>query len=383
MNNFNYSNPVKIIFGKRTIAHIADEIPLQSKILLVYGGGSIKSNGVYQQVTEALKRHTLFEFSGIEANPTLETSLKAIELIKKESINFILAVGGGSVIDASKFMALGSQASGDPWEILSKGKYPEKALPLGTILTLPATGTEMNDRAVITNKALQDKRSFRTPLVFPRFSVLDPEVTYSLPVRQVANGVVDTFVHTTEQYLTYPDNAQVQDRFAESILKILVDLGPQALKTPEDYHVRGNLMWASSWALNGWIGQGVPEDWATHQIGHELTAFYGLDHAQTLAIVLPGVLESQFEYKMDKLAQFGERVFNLNQPNTKERAKATIDAIEAFFKQMGVGTRLSDYGLGDEVPAKVANRLRERGWVLGEHQRITADVVETLLQSRR
>lgn len=383
MNNFSFFNPVKIIFGKRTIAQLTDEIPVQAKVLLVYGGGSIKANGVYQQVTEALKHHTLFEFSGIEANPTYETSIKAIELIKQEGIDYILAAGGGSVIDAAKFMALGSQAEGDPWDILSKGTYPEKALPLGTILTLPATGSEMNDRAVISYTAIQEKRAFRTPLVYPRFSILDPVVTYSLPIRQVANGVVDTFVHTTEQYLTFPVNAQVQDRFAESLLKILVDLGEQALRKPEDYDVRANLMWASTWALNGWIGQGVPEDWATHQIGHELTAFYGLDHAQTLAIVLPGVLHTQFEHKTDKLIQLGERVFNLTEGNREERAKATIDAIEAFFNRMGVGTRLSDYGLGEEVPGKIANRLRERGWVLGEHQCITADVVENLLRSRR
>jgi len=383
MYNFSFSNPVKILFGKNTIAQLADEIPANAKVLLVYGGGSIKSNGVYQQVTAALKHHNLYEFSGVEANPTYETCLKAIELIKKETINFILAAGGGSVIDAAKFMALGSQAAGDPWDILSKGIYPDTAVPLGTILTLPATGSEMNDRAVISYVALQEKRAFRTPLVYPRFSILDPEVTYTLPVRQVANGVVDTFIHTTEQYLTFPVNAQVQDRFAESILKILVDLGEQALKTPKDYDVRANLMWASTWALNGWIGQGVPEDWATHQIGHELTAFYGLDHAQTLAIVLPGVLNTQFDSKTDKLVQMGERVFGISEGSHETRARATIEAIEAFFIRMGVGTRLSDYGLGDEVPGKIAHRLRERGWVLGEHQAITADVVETLLQGRR
>jgi NADP-dependent alcohol dehydrogenase len=382
MRNFTYSNPVKIIFGKNTIPQIATEIPQEAKTLIIYGGGSIKCNGVYDQVIKALQGRKVFEFQGIGANPEFETCLKAIDLVQKEKIDFLLAVGGGSVIDATKFIALGSKTEGDLWEIFTKGKLPEKALPLGTILTLPATGTEMNDRAVLTRKETLDKRSFRTPLVYPTFSVLDPEVTYTLPLRQVANGVVDTFVHTTEQYLTYPAGGALQDYFAEGILKVLVKNGGQALKAPENYEVRANLMWASSWGLNGWIAQGVPEDWATHMIGHELTAFFGLDHAQTLAIVLPGLLDVLRAEKAEKLIQMGEHVFNITTGSRDDRMTASIQEVDSFFRSMGVGTHLSDYGLGEDAVRRVVERYKERGWTLGEHQNITAEVVEKILMKR-
>jgi NADP-dependent alcohol dehydrogenase len=382
ITNFSFSNPVKILFGKGSIAKIQKEIPQGVRILMVYGGGSIRRNTVYDQVMKALEGRDVVEFAGIGANPEYETCLKAIERVHAENIGFILAVGGGSVIDAAKFIALASKQDGDLWEIFTRFRYPDSALPLGTILTLPATGSEMNDRAVVTNVAEQDKRAFRTPLVYPQFSVLDPETTYTLPAKQVANGVVDTFVHTTEQYLTYPVGAEIQDRFAESILNVLVHNGERALKSPENYEVRANLMWASTWALNGWIGQGVPEDWASHGIGHELTAFYGLDHAQTLAIVLPGVLDVAREEKSEKLMQLGERVFGITTGSREKRVQASIDAIDEFFRSLGVGTRLSDYGLGQEAVERVVERCRERNWVFGEHQTINADVVGQLLTKR-
>lgn len=382
MRNFSYANPVKIIFGKNSIPLIAKEIPADLRILLVYGGGSIRVNGVYDQVMKALGERIVVEFSGIGANPEYETCLKAIELVHRENIGFILAVGGGSVIDAAKFIALGSKAEGNLWDIFVKAKHPSEALPLGTILTLPATGTEMNDRSVLTRVETQDKRSFRTPLVFPKFSVLDPEVTYSLPLNQIGNGVVDTFVHTTEQYLTYPAGGALQDLFAESVLKVLVQNGERALKSPQNYEVRANLMWASSWGLNGWIAQGVPEDWATHMIGHELTAFFGLDHAQTLAIVLPGLLDVLRQDKAEKLLQLGERVFGIANGSREERIQSCIDAIDEFFRSMGVGTHFRDYGLGEDAVRKVVQRYRERGWILGERQNITAEVVERILMKR-
>jgi NADP-dependent alcohol dehydrogenase len=382
MNNFSFYNPVKIIFGRGSIPKIATEIASDARVLLVYGGGSIRKNGVYDQILKALGNRFVVEFSGIGANPEFETCLQAIDLVHREKISFILAAGGGSVIDAAKFIALGSQGEGDLWDIFSKAKHPDTALPIGTILTLPATGTEMNDRSVITKVETHDKSAFRTPLVYPKFSVLDPEVTYSLPKNQVANGIVDTFVHTTEQYLTYPVGAAIQDLFAESILKVLVHNGEMALISPENYEVRANLMWASSWALNGWIGQGVPEDWATHSIGHEITAFYGLDHAQTLAIVLPGLLDIRREQKADKLVQMGERVFGIDTGSREKRVQSTIDTLEEFFRHLGVGTRLSDYGLGKEAVNKVVERYKERGWILGEKRNITAEVVEQILIKR-
>lgn len=382
MKNFTFSNPVKIIFGKDTISKLSEEIPSKVKILLLYGRGSIKHNGVYDQVVKALNGRYFFEFSGISANPEYETCLKAIDLVKKENIEFLLAVGGGSIIDATKFIALGCKTEDDPWKILSENKYPKTALPFGTVLTLPATGSEMNAGAVITRVETHDKRSFGTPLVYPKFSILDPETTYSLQPRQIANGVIDTFVHTTEQYLTYPTGGALQDYFAEGILKVLVKNGEQALKAPRNYEVRANLMWASTWGLNGWIGQGVPEDWATHMIGHELTAFYGIDHAQTLAIVLPGLLEVLREEKAEKLIQMGEHVFNIREGSREDRIESSIQSIESFFKRMGIETHLSNYGLGIEAIQKVVKRLKERGWILGEHKDVTPEVVEKILMKR-
>lgn len=379
---FSFSNPVTIHFGEHAIAKISQSIPQKARVLLVYGGGSIHKNGVYAQVKKALEGFQVFEYSGIGANPELESCLPALELIQKERIDFILAVGGGSVIDASKFLALATFADSDPWEILSKAKYPTRALPFGTVLTLPATGTEMNDRSVISKAETQEKLAFRTPLVYPQFSVLDPTLTYSLPIRQVANGVVDTFVHTTEQYLTVVASTDIQDRFAEGILQVLVQYGPQALETPESYDVRANLMWASTWALNGWIGQGVVEDWATHSIGHELTALHGIDHARTLAIVLPGVLRFSLEAKKAKILQMGERVFGIQNGTENERVEASLQALESFFQRMGLPTRLSDYGLDATIIPPIVKRFEARKWKLGEQGRIDAKAIETILTAR-
>ena len=384
MNNFSFENPVKIIFGKDTIKDITKEIPAGSKILITYGGGSIKSNGVYDQVIKVLSGFESFEFSGIEANPHYETCMKAAALIKEKNLNYILAVGGGSVVDATKFIAAAACYTGnDAWEILSKRAKIKQAIPFGAVLTLSATGSEMNSGAVITKAETHDKLAFDSPLVFPKFSVLDPETTYSLPIRQVSNGVVDSFVHVVEQYLTYPVNAMIQDKFAEAILKTLIIEGPKVLEEPNDYDIRANLMWASTWALNGWIGCGVPQDWATHMIGHELTAAYGLDHAQTLAIVLPGVMTVLKEQKADKIIQFGEQVFGIyNNMSRDERIEETIRAVENFFHEMQVKTRLSDYNLGKEAVDTVSNRLKERGWKIGEKQNIDSEVVKDILSLR-
>lgn len=384
MENFSFVNPVKIIFGKDTIQSLSKEIPVDSKVLITYGGGSIKRNGVYDQVVKALSAFECYEFSGIEANPHYETCMKAVELIKEKNVNYVLAVGGGSVIDATKFIVAAACFEGnDPWEILSKRLPINKALPFGTVLTISATGSEMNSGAVITKAETHDKLAFGSSKVYPQFSVLDPEVTYSLPMKQVSNGVVDAFVHVVEQYVTYPVNAMVQDKFAEAVLVTLITEGPKALETPDDYDIRANLMWASTWALNGWIGCGVPEDWATHMIGHEITALYGLDHAQTLAIVLPGVLSVMRKGKADKIVQFGEQVFGIYNNMTKEeRIDETIRAVVNFFEEMQVKTRLSDYGLGEEVVNAVSSRIKERGWKLGEHQNITADTVKEILTLR-
>lgn len=384
MENFSFVNPVKIIFGKGTIIEIANEIPAGSKVLVTYGGGSIKSNGVYDQVVKALSKFEWYEFSGIEANPHYETCMKAVALIKEKNIDYLLAVGGGSVVDATKFIVAATLFEGnDPWDILSKQAPITKALPFGVVLTLSATGSEMNGGAVITKDETKEKLSFGSPMVYPKFSVLDPETTYSLPTKQISNGVVDSFVHVMEQYLTYPVNAMIQDKFAEAILSTLTIEGPKALENPHDYDVRANLMWASTWALNGWIGSGVPEDWATHMIGHEITALYGLDHAQTLAIVLPGIMTVLKEQKAEKILQLGEQVFGIyNNLTREERIQNTINAVEGFFEEMQTKTHLSDYGLGKEVVETVSERLKNRGWKLGEKHNITSDVVKEILTLR-
>ena len=382
MENFSMVNPVKIIFGKDTIKQITNEIPQGSKVLMTYGGGSIKKNGVYDQATEALAGFEWYEFSGIEPNPHYETCMKAVALIKEKGINFILAVGGGSVLDATKFIAAAVRFDdGDPWRILSEGAKIKDAMAFGDIITLPATGSEMNSGAVITRAETQEKLAFGSPLTYPKFSVLDPISTFSMPPRQISNGVVDAFVHVMEQYLTYYDgNSLLQDNMAEAVLKAIVAEGPKALKTPTDYDVRANLMWASTWALNGWIACGVPQDWATHNIGHEITAFYGLDHGQTLAIILPGMMTVLKEQKGKKIVRLGREIFGITGDDAIER---TIQAVENFFESVGVKTHLSDYGLGDEAIEKVVNRLAERGWKLGECGNITADVVRDILILRK
>lgn len=383
MNNFSFENPVKIIFGKNTIQNIADEIPAGSKVLITYGGGSIKQNGVYDQVTKALARFEYHEFSGIEPNPHYETCMKAVALIKEKKIDFVLAVGGGSVIDGTKFIVAAALFEGEPWDILSKQSQVTKALPFGIVLTLPATGSEMNNGAVITKAATQDKLAFGSPAVYPKFSILDPEVTYSLPEKQIGNGVVDAFVHVIEQYLTAPVQAMIQDKFSEAIMETLVSQGPLALESPKDYDIRANIMWACSWALNGWIGVGVPNDWATHRIGHEITALYGLDHAQTLAIVLPGVMTILKEQKAEKILQLGEQVFGIyNNMTREERLDSTIKAVENFFEEMQVKTHLSDYGLNADSIDAICAKMKGRGWSLGEKQNITPEIAKQILTVR-
>lgn len=380
MFNFSYQNPTRIVFGEGQISQLANLVPKGSKVLLTYGGGSIKHNGVYQQVMQALDGFEVVEFSGIEPNPSFETLLKAVDIVKTQGINYLLPVGGGSVIDGTKFIAAAALFQVDPWDILAKRAPVSAALPLGCVLTLPATGTESNGNSVVTRYSTQQKLSFASPLVYPQFAVLDPTVTYSLPPKQVANGVVDAFVHVMEQYMTYPVNAAVQDRFAEGLLLTLLEQGPLALKDPHNYDVRANVMWAATMALNGLIGQGVPQDWATHMIGHELTALYGLDHAQTLAIVLPALLQQQRSQKREKLIQYGKRVFNLQHTDEERLIDETIAHTRAFFEQMGVPTRLADYGVtADAVDAVIAKLEHHKMLKLGEHGDITLEVSRKIL----
>jgi NADP-dependent alcohol dehydrogenase len=371
MQNFTFHNPTRILFGQGRIADISQEIPAGARILITYGGGSVVKTGTLNEVKAALKDYTVFEFSGIEPNPTYETLMQAVDLARREQIDFLLAVGGGSVIDGTKFIAAAIPFAGEPWDILAKHAEIKSAIPFGSVLTLPATGSEMNNFSVVSRRASNDKLAFASPLVFPRFSVLDPTKTYTLPTRQVANGVVDAFVHITEQYLTYPADAKVQDRFAEGLLLTLIEEGPSALQEPENYAVRSNLMWTATLALNGLIGAGVPQDWATHMLGHELTALHGLDHAQTLAVLLPAMLQVRRDEKREKLLQYADRVWGLREGDQNARIDLSIKYTRQFFESMQVSTRLSDYGIGsDAIPALVAQLQRHGMNALGEHQNL-------------
>lgn len=381
MLNFTFHNPTQIFFGEDQIAAIAKEIPADAKILVTYGGGSIKSNGVYEQVSTALKDHNWIEFSGIEPNPQFDTLMKAVDVVKAEGITYLLAVGGGSVVDGTKFIAAAARFEGDePWDILAKQAQVKDAVPLSCVLTLPATGSESNIGAVVTRDTT--KLAFMSPFVRPVFAVLDPKVTLSLSERQVANGVVDAFVHTMEQYLTFPVNAKVQDRFSEGLLMNLIEEGPKVLANPNDLEVRSNIMWSATMALNGLIGSGVPQDWSTHMIGHELTGQYGIDHARTLAIILPAVMKVQREQKRGKLVQYAQRVWNIVDGTEDEVIDQAIEKTEAFFKAMGMPVRLTDADLDAESIENILAQLELHGMTsLGEHGDMTSEVNRKVLEA--
>lgn len=378
MRNFSFYNPTRLLFGAGQIASLAKQIPAGSRVLVTHGGGSILQNGVWQQVEKALGGYRISRFGGIEANPQYATLLRAVTQARLDDCDFILAVGGGSVIDGSKFIAAALPYPGEPLDLLD-GTRAEQAVPLGCVLTLAATGSESNGSGVVSHAGRQQKLPFFSPLLFPRFAILDPCTTFSLPPRQIGNGVVDTFVHTLEQYLTYPSNAPLQDRYAEGLLLTLIEEGPKALTNPEDYAVRANLMWCATQALNGLLGCGVPQDWATHLIGHELTALYHLDHAQTLAVILPALLAERRTRKRAKLLQYAERVWGLRGP-TEQRIDGAISATEGFFRRMGVPTRLSDHGLDAEVVPEILAQLERHGLTaLGEHGDIDLATSERIL----
>lgn len=373
MLNFEFQNPTRIVFGKDTVARLDDLIAADARVLVLYGGQSAERNGTLAEVRRALGRRQYQEFGGIEPNPSYETLMKAVEQVRAGKIDFLLAVGGGSVIDGTKFVAAAADYPGEPWQILETfGSTVKQALPLGVVLTLPATGSEMNHNAVVTRKSTKTKAFFASPLVFPQFAILDPTKSYTLPARQLANGVVDSFTHIAEQYLTYPVDARVQDRFAEGLLQTLIEIGPKVVNEPADYDSRANFMWTATLALNGLIGAGVPQDWATHIVGHELTAQYGLDHAQTLAILLPSMLEVRRDSKRAKLLQYAERVWHITTGSEDERIAAAIDNTRAFFESLGVKTRLSGYGIPADAIDGLLRQQEVHGTTqLGEHQDVT------------
>lgn len=376
MLNFSFYNPVHVEFGKDCVAKLAELAPV-GKIMLIYGGGSVKRNGAYDQVKAALANATVVEFQGIEPNPRYETCMKAVELTNAEKVDFLLAVGGGSVLDATKFIAAAAKYEGeDPWDILAKfeeGDQVKAALPLGAVMTLPATGSEMNCTAVISRNSTNEKLHFGSELVFPKFSLLDPAFTTTLPERQTANGLVDTFVHTVEQYVTIDVNTPLQDRMSEGVLQTIVEQGPLALEQPDNYDIRANIFWCATVGLNGWLGCGVMQDWGTHMIGHELTAIYGLDHARTLAIVLPALWNRLREQKKAKLLQYGKRIWEISNPDDDTAIDRTITATASFFNSLGVPTSLADYGIDPQEAAQaVQERFAKRREKYGEKGNIDA-----------
>ena len=382
MNNFQYHNPVRILFGKGQITQLPKQIPAQAKIMLTYGGGSIFKNGVYDQVKAALSSYTVVEFGGIEANPTYETLMKGVEIARQEGIDFLLSVGGGSVLDGTKFMAAAIPFEGpDAWQIVANRAKFTKAIPIGAVLTLPATGSEMNYYAVISRQETQEKKGMGNPLVYPQFSILDPETTFSLPLRQIANGIADAFTHVMEQYMTYPVRAEMQDRMAEAVLLTLIDEGPKMLANPTDYDSAANIMWAATMALNGLLAAGVPTDWATHQIGHELTALHGIDHARTLAVVLPHLLEIKKETKREKLLQYGRRVWQLIGTDD-EIVTGAIQKTADFYESLGIPTKASAYAIPASTVTEVVQRFEARGMNFGELADITPQVVGEILEIR-
>ena len=383
MNNFEFYCPTRVIFGKDTIKQLEHLISKDKKILIIYGGGSIKRNGVYNQVKEALKNHTTFEFGGIEPNPRYETCMQAVELIKKENIDFLLAVGGGSTLDGTKFIAAASKYEGeDPWDILEKGAEVKDALPIGDIITLPATGSEMNGNSVVSKNATNEKLSFCSEKVYPQFSIIDPQVTYTLPEKQTINGIVDTYVHVMEQFATIEENTPLQSYWAIGIIKTLVQEAPKVLKNPQDYDARANIFWCATCGLNYWFSLGCTQDWATHMIGHELTAFYGIDHGQSLAIVLPRLWKNQKASKFEKLADLARDVYHVKDSDDFKAAELAILKTEEFFNSIGMKTKLSDYGINPEEAAqKIKERFEKRGCKFGEHGNIDAQTAYEIIKA--
>lgn len=385
MLNFDFYNPTRILFGKDRLEGIDKYVPADATVLITYGGGSAKKSGLIDKVKTVLGNRKVYEFGGIEPNPRYETLVKAVEIIRNENIDFLLAVGGGSVIDGTKFTTLASSYDGDSRDLLKYGFVPipldvvGSTVPFGTVLTLPATGSEMNNGAVISYE--HGKYPVLSELAFPEFSILDPTISFTLPKIQVANGVIDAFVHVTEQYLTYPVDARVQDRMAEGLLQTLIEIGETTVAEPENYDARSNLYWSATLALNGLIGAGVPQDWTTHMIGHELTALFGIDHGQTLAIVLPALLEVRREQKRAKLLQYAERVWHIESGSEEEKVDLAIQKTREFFESLGVKTRLSQYGVGaDKIPV-IVEQLKAHGLTaLSETQDLTLDISQKILE---
>lgn len=382
MLNFDYYNPTHIVFGQDRMDELDKLVPADAKVMITYGGASAKKYGTVDKVRAALGERAIVEFGGIEPNPRYETLAKATDIAKQEGVDFLMAVGGGSVMDGTKFIALAVKQEGNEYQnILFNGFAPvpaTEAMPLGCVATLPATGSEMNMAGVITYN--DQKYPFMSPLVFPKFSVLDPDLTKTLPKEQIANGVADAFVHVIEQYLTQPVNAKVQDRIGEGVLKTLIEDGPVTYQDNDNLDARKNFMWSATTALCGSIGAGVPQDWSTHMIGHEMTAQYGIAHGRTLAIILPNVMRERKEQKRAKLLQYAERVWDITDGTDDEKIDLAIDKTEAFFNSLDIVTNITHYGIDDDGIERIVNSMEKMGLTaLSETGDLTLDIVRKIL----
>lgn len=380
MQNFVFQNPTKLVFGKGMISKLAELIPADSRLMITFGGGSVKRNGVYDEVKAALAGREWVEFWGIEPNPAIETLRKAIALGREHQVDYLLAVGGGSVIDGTKLISAGLRYEGDAWDLVLKGAYTD-TVPLGTVLTLPATGSEMNSGAVISRHETKEKYAFYSN--YPRFSILDPEKTFTLPEHQIACGLSDTFVHVMEQYMTTAGQSRVMDRWAEGLLQTVIEIAPKIREDKHNYDLMADFMLSATMGLNGFVALGVTQDWATHMIGHELTALHGLTHGATLAIVFNGTIRVLREQKRSKLLQYGARVWGIVDGTEEERIDRTIEATESFFRSLGLSTRLSEEGIGEETIAEIERRFNEAGVAYGEARNVTGSMARQILEACR
>lgn len=386
MNNFYYYNPTKIIFGKGMIENIVREIPKHKKILIIHGVSSIKKNGVYNTLREVLKTYQVYEFGGVGPNPDCDTAAEIVNVIRDKNIDFLLAVGGGSVIDMTKFVSLAANypEENNPWDFLKdKSKTPSNSIEFGVILTIPATGSEMNNAFVISNKKTCEKLVASAYTTYPEFSVLDPSFALSLSRQQMLNGIIDTYIHILEQYMTCLHDGFVQDSQSEAFLKTIISIAPKLLDKSRRYEDLATFTWVAAQVSSGILCRGVPVDWSSHEISHQITAITNLDHAKALALVLFGVWENQFESKKEKLAKYSKNVLDYEGADPKESAQFAISETQNLFKNWGMDTKLSDYDIScTNLIGSVIDYFKKNRAILGENNSITYKNIEKILQSR-
>ena len=380
MVQFRLRNPTEILFGKGEIAALKKLVAAGTRVLLLYGGGSIKTNGVYDQVMAALAACDVEPFGGVEVNPVYETILEAAAAARRHGSQLVLGVGGGSVIDAAKFLAnVIPITGGDPWDELMARRFPANPLPVGAVLTLPATGSESNAVSVMTHRGRRLKYPFANEATRPRFAILDPSTMQSLSRRQLENGAVDAFTHVLEQYMTAPVNTPIQHGFSETIMKVLAEWGPKLVETKSEEACE-NVMWAANQALNGLIGAGVPQDWSTHYIGHAITALHGVDHARTLTMIMPMLMRYKLAQKTTMLARYARNVWGVNEADDAKAAEAGIARTEDFFRRMGCPVRASEAELTIDEQGILAHLETVGHTALGENRDIRADDVRAILR---